>query len=598
MFGPRRRRIMVGLLLAAMNLMVPITHRVSPAFAATDATFCVEGLYAFIVTSSGSPGEVQPFRIASGPSGFIDFATTTAGPFSDPLEVNVTIGSNGAGQTRFIARGLAVGATTLNAINVDSSFVTNTLDVVVDAVDTIVLEPVDPAHALDADPAAPETGALRFFPDQDDPSSDATDSRSLKVKASLAFGSPNVQVDFRFADVDDPSTDTAPADPNGSDGVDNNGTGAAGASLTAVSAQTDVNGNAEVTVRLPMQPGDNVKLLATCAAGYANTLYIDGMDVRDGDDRALPTPAAEISPLVTTWRRLHIETDSQDPVSGNFYEGTITSARETRTRINGVRIPVTELKLGSMLGSDGTALGIRAFPKDQFAAGKIGFNGGSHQVLGSNRFSIYIAPGNAAGAGGAFYQMVEDDDLNGQLNGDDGFDVPLPDMGHLSSSDSASANWFAQAFIRPILLDGHDDLAFRVNGTEEPSDMYCKVLTVPCPAGQESFDHRATEASTTYWTVYLLGAYQPDPDSDGDPNAERRTGGRADNFRIGAALYAETIREGGGQDSCAPSAAAVHELAHVFGATHQSGLMADDCGFGTATFAAISLDEIRSAPRP
>lgn len=594
MHGSHRRRFLVGLLLAAMNVVIPVAHRVSPVFAASDATFCVEGLYRFFVTSSGSPGDVQSFRIASGPSGFIDFATTTAGPFSDPLEVDVTMGSSGAGQTEFIARGLAVGATTLNAINVDSGVVTNTLAVVVDAVDTIVLEPVDPAHALDADPAAPESGALRFFPDQDDPASDATASRSVKVKATLGFGSPNVQVDFRFADVDDPSTDTSPADPNGSDGVDNNGA----AALTALSDLTDTNGVAEVTVRLPMQPGDNVKLLATCAAGYANTLYIDGMNVRDGDDRALPTPAAEISPLVTTWRRLHIETDSQGPVSGNFYEGTIASAREIKTRISGVRIDVTELKLGSMRGSDGTELGNRVFPRDQFAAGKIGFNGGSHQVLGSNRFAIYIAPGNAAGAAGAFYQMVDDDDLNGQRNGDDGFDVLLPDMGHLASSDSPSANWLAQAFIRPILLDGHDELAFRVNGTVDPAAMYCKVLTVPCPAGQESFDHQATEASTTYWTVYLLGAYQPDPDSDGDPDGERRTGGRADGSRIGAAIYAETIREGGGQDACAASAVAVHEVAHIFGATHGPGLMADDCAFGSATFSAISLDEIRSAARP
>jgi hypothetical protein len=166
-------RLLVGLLLAAMNVVVPLGRTVPPTLAATTTTFCVEGLYSFFVGSSGPVGQVQAFRVVSEPAGFIDFAATTAGPFDDPLLINVTIGSNGQGQTQFIARGLAVGTTTLNAVHVATGVVTNTLAVVVDTVDTITLEPVDSAHTIGVDPNPPEAEAKRFFPDLNTPSSDA-----------------------------------------------------------------------------------------------------------------------------------------------------------------------------------------------------------------------------------------------------------------------------------------------------------------------------------------------------------------------------------------------------------------------------------------
>ena len=210
----------VAIVIASLCVVLPAGRAVTGTLAATTTTFCVEGLYSFIVSSSGAPGEVQDFRVASSPVGHINFALTTAGPFVDPLTIKVTIGTNGSGQTQFIAQGLAVGATTLNAINVGTGIVTNTLPVVVDKVDTITLEPKDPNHALDGDPNTPEPDAKRFFPDLDTPSADASASRSLTIKATLQLASPDVSVDFRFADVDDPSSDASPVDANGPAGVD------------------------------------------------------------------------------------------------------------------------------------------------------------------------------------------------------------------------------------------------------------------------------------------------------------------------------------------------------------------------------------------
>jgi hypothetical protein len=593
-------RLLAATFVASLLVAVPIGRPIASTLAAATTTFCVEGLYSFTLQSFGAPGEVQTFRLTSLPTGFISFGASTAGPFSDPLDINVTMGSNGVGQVQFIARGEAVGETTLTARNTTTNITTNTLSVIVDKVDSIELEPVDPAHALDADPNGGGSGQ-RFFPDLDTPGADATGSRSLKIKATLELSSQDVRVDFRFADIDDPSSDASPVDANGSAGVDNRGA----ASLSALQAQTDQDGVATVEVRLPMQPGDNVRLLASCAAGYVNTLFIDGAGVKDQDDRTLPTPAAEISEPVTTWRRVWLETDSMGAVHDNFVEGTTASARETSTRINRTRTAVTKIALASMTDSFGNALGARTFARDQFRFGRIEVNGVAYDILGSNRLDIYIAPGNAAAVGSGFYFMVDDDNNNAQRNGDDGFDVPLPDLAHLQESDNQAANWYADAFIRPMHLPGHDELPFRLNGNDEPSAMFCKVLDDPCPAGQGSFDNVATEASAAYWTAYLLGAFQAIGGRDGDPDDENILGGKADAIGQGVVVYQESAREARGLGPvCEAAGIAAHELAHLFGGTHTtSGIMTEACvdattGSSAPRFSAESLAQIRSAAHP
>ena len=298
---------------------------------------------------------------------------------------------------------------------------------------------------------------------------------------------------------------------------------------------------------------------------------------------------------------MRIETDSMGQVFDNFVEGVVASAKETRVRINGVRTAVTQLKLGSMNDAGGNP--VPRQPEDQFQFGRIEVGGTAYDVLSSIRNLVYIDPGHA-GLTGA-YTMVDDDNLNGLKDGDAAFDVPLPDMSHLQATDESGTNWFAEAFILPVELSGHEDIPFWLQGTDQPRDMYCKVVGSPCPAGQSSFDHVATEASPTYWTVYLLGAYQPGLKVDADPETEDPVYlGMSDDPASGpvqgAAIYAETIRDEGQNlgPVCEGAGVAVHEVAHLFGATHSTGTMAGDCVDGTSSFSLQSLNEIRSALHP
>ena len=593
------RRVLVAGLVAALNVVVPIQGPVASTLAASTTTFCVEGLYSFYLDAWGSPGEVQTFNVTTVPIGNVEFALTTAGPFSGSLDVPVTIGAGGSGRTTFIARGKAVGSTFLTATDVDSGDLTNVLEITVDRVESISLEPADPGHALDADPRSPEPGALRFFPDLDTPSDDPAASRRLTVKATLELGSDGVNVQFRYADVDDPSTDDSSVDLNGPAGVDNYGQTA----LSALQATTEL-GVATVDLSLPMQPGDNVKMVASCAQGYVNGLRIDGRDVKDSQGRTLPTPAAELSDLVTIWRRLWIETDSMGQVSDNFVEGVVASAKEIRVRIDGVATAVTQLKLGSVNDANGNPVGKKDRPSDQFRYGRIQFGQTTpYDVLSSDRNLINIAPGHA-GLTGA-YTMVDDDNLNGQKDGDQTFDVPLPDLSHLQAADQSGTNWFAAAFIRPMELPGHENVPFYLQGTDDPSDMFCRQRVTPCPANDSSFDNVATEASPTYWTVYLLGAYQPGLKVDADPETEDPvylgwSDDPNDGPVLGSAVYAETIRdEGQGLGGvCEGAGAAVHEVAHLFGAMHSTGIMAANCVDGSTSFSPQSLGAIRSALHP
>jgi hypothetical protein len=71
------------------------------------------------------------------------------------------------------------------------------------------------------------------------------------------------------------------------------------------------------------------------------------------------------------------------------------------------------------------------------------------------------------------------------------------------------------------------------------------------------FDNIATEADETFWTVYLLGAYQPWPKQDKDPQAETGVLGVVDAINgVGANVFMEVNRVG---ESATRGAAGRHD---------------------------------------
>jgi len=106
------------------------------------------------------------------------------------------------------------------------------------------------------------------------------------VKALTTFGSGKT-IYFKSFDLDDPSTDAAPMDSNGSLGNDNRGGSGTAAqygilsivggsgTTNSVSAATDANGIASADLTVTMQPGDNFMVAAS----------------HDQTETALPRPA-------------------------------------------------------------------------------------------------------------------------------------------------------------------------------------------------------------------------------------------------------------------------------------------------------------------
>jgi len=228
-----------------------------------------------------------------------------------------------------------------------SGGVTTTANVIVaDGVTSISLEKIDPASILDDNPNA--GGGKRTFPDKNSPS-DTVNRKKVRVKVLTSFGAGQT-IYFKSFDLDDPSTDAAPVDSNGSAGNDNRGgsgtsqqfgilspVGGSG-TTNSVSAATDANGLASADLMVTMQPGDNFMVAASHDQKYLNGLTVNGILLQDSSGNLVGsgTPKAKTSPMLTVWRRVHVEADSMDivPTTGpqqNYVTGKITSINGTST---------------------------------------------------------------------------------------------------------------------------------------------------------------------------------------------------------------------------------------------------------------------------
>ena len=164
---------------------------------------------------------------------------------------------------------------------------------------------------------------VRVFPDRESPE-DTVRRDSARVRATINAPVPGVLVYFWGFDVDDPSSDHPDLDANGTAGGDNRDKSANGMHLSAL---TDENGVAEVVVPVGVRPGDNYRYAA--ALDQADMQGLTDNNVSANDEQ---TPAFEglLSPLMTVWRRLHVESDRMQTntgLTGNRVEGRVLDAR-------------------------------------------------------------------------------------------------------------------------------------------------------------------------------------------------------------------------------------------------------------------------------
>ncbi|MGI8811442.1 MAG: hypothetical protein ACR2IH_02805 [Pyrinomonadaceae bacterium] len=206
----------------------------------------------------------------------------------------------------------------------------------------------------------------------------------------------------------------------------------------------------------------------------------------------------------------------------------------------------------------------------------------------------------------ATFQLFDDDDFNDNdgtlLDGDGGNEnVPMPDTSLLTQdSDDPATNVFAPAYIHPRydIGDNNDNVAFSGNyATARPADIQ----------NQYDFDQRATQASSSFWTVYILGAYQFTTPLDGDPYTEDTFYGYVDNvfpLAEGASIFLETNRSKEYPPDWASRPVGqrytvAHEVGHLFNGSHaQPGLMKTTADRSSGSFGPLTLARIRDTEHP
>ncbi|MBI4384232.1 MAG: hypothetical protein HY579_09395 [Nitrospinae bacterium] len=465
-------------------------------------------------------------------------------------------------------------------------------------------------NVLDADPNHPaglRPDAARVFPDARMAGGAVSAPRdTVDVKTTLTVKPIEpVKIYFDSFDVDDPTSDRAPVDDESAE-EDNRGTsparsgrltGETGGILEKTFAEKEETFEFQVT----LQPGDNFRIVgngdrdfladlenkesAPAGASNEDKLRVVNRHVAGPPaDREIREAGHYAGNILTVWRFVHVESDHMANVSGNSVTGTVQSVARNHPAAGRslVRLDQNLPVLGSL---------------NRFEGGSIEIAGTAYPVISNaaNVSEVVVTGLVPDPPAGTEYRLVDDDAAQGFGNGSP---VPLADTGRLEPG-------FAPAFVLPLF-----------DPPNPTSEAPFVLNTTGGNAGDLTpnyrFDNTATEASETFWTVYVLSALQAETTEDGDPDDMDGdnlfdeggvTSGIVDDINgIGAHIFLEDNNElfGGARLSTTAGGrgeqdTVLHELGHLFGAEHPDGGLMDQVD---NKFSDTSLHKIRSIRHP
>ncbi len=432
--------------------------------------------------------------------------------------------------------------------------------------------------ALDPNPSY-AGGGKRIFPDRQSPM-DATDRSTVNV---VVRSQPNCKINLMSFDVDDVSDDPV-IDTNGPDPGDND-TINAGADYGAwtvfpgreAEVSIGANGAGRTEFRVSDQPGANFVIVADRDVSKLRTITISGSSIKWSDGKDVLDSAR--TPMLTVWRRLHIERDAMEPVVENHIAGRILSV--TPDRQCKPNSPVG-IRVDAVLAPHPNVL-------DRFQFGRLVAGGRSVLVAESLEHTICVA-GTVAGfldLQGQSFSLYDDDDFNRNdglvLRGDEGESLRVPSTAMLQDSDVRIDNVLAVAYIRPTYDIGGGTAPFLLN-----------VPNYNNLAAHFFFNNEANNDSD-FWAVYLLGAYQGKEDHCHDPNGPSVLRGLSN--KDGSMIFLESIADLGALVPGDESDVVAHEIGHLLCADHgEKELMGGkEGGIRGHTFSRDSIAVIRKA---
>jgi hypothetical protein len=473
----------------------------------------------------------------------------------------------------------------------------------------------------------------RIFPDKLNPA-DALDSlgpnrAKVRVIATVFPAQAGVKVNFKTYDMDDPSANTLPLDDE-SLAKDNRGniggfkegkldcntglipsTTCSDTSGNRGYAMTDSNGIAKMVIEVTKQPGDNFAVAVSKNSAYLNSTVVNGLDLRNGSQTipisgttttATPSNPAIRTQLLTVWRKLHIEVDSM---------GVVPSTGNQKNLITGTIASNITLNTGQ---SDYISLNVSPdLENNRFDDGRMEVGGRSFRIpnstpTGTVTISNLVNTENTilidndgdpfTFSVGQSFTLYDDDDMDSgdgeNPHGDTGEDVGEPDTSWLAHTDTVctntstgNCNSLGAAYIKPYydLPNSNNNIPFSRNTIDsDRSAIYTN-----------HFNNVTNELNPDFWTVYLLGAYQPSTDEDSDPDESDATYGRTDDIASFTYMELNRAKEYNDIDRILmPLGFAswrdrpvgnkyntAHEIGHLFGGDHDDCQNGGDCRSST-----------------
>ena len=266
----------------------------------------------------------------------------------------------------------------------------------------------------------PHNGGKRIFPDWLEPDNIiGVIQRQVNVRAQISPVIEGCMVEFRSWDVDDPFDHNNPSMPNVSlidgnaSGPDNRPVGGPDSGVGQWSDPADSSGVAQKTLVISMQPGNNYRAGASTRPGKLAAV------TQAQADANAPPQGVRFTPMLTVWRKLHVEVDSMGAEPGtqigrnpDWDRVVVESVTENQTttvfRVRGLTQPTGQLASGEEDHYEGGSLAVPGLSQNQFVLGSIDvFLGGFFRADITTQGTL--TPTESTAAVGQIAMLYDDD---------------------------------------------------------------------------------------------------------------------------------------------------------------------------------------------